>query len=105
MWSSLFLLQQVTETPYLGILLSEDLGWSKHIAKTASKASSTLGFVRRNLKNCPIACRKTAIKIFKNIGNCSFVSAFIVPCYETGAISLDSFELVNVLSKIGAPYD
>jgi hypothetical protein len=42
-------LQQVTENPYLGILLSEDLGWSKHIAKTASKASSTLGFVRRNL--------------------------------------------------------
>ena len=53
-------LQQVTENPYLGILLSEDLGWSKHIAKTASKASSTLGFVRRNLKNCPISCRKTA---------------------------------------------
>ena len=53
-------LQQVTENPYLRILLSEDLGWSKHIAKTASKASSTLGFVRRNLKNCPISCRKTA---------------------------------------------
>ena len=35
-------LQQVTENPYLRILLSEDLGWSKHIAKTASKASSTL---------------------------------------------------------------
>jgi hypothetical protein len=30
------------ENPYLGILLSEDLGWSKHIAKTTSKASSTL---------------------------------------------------------------
>jgi hypothetical protein len=42
-------LQQVTETPYLGILLSEDLGWSKHIAKTASKASSRLGFLCRNL--------------------------------------------------------
>jgi hypothetical protein len=26
-------LQQVTENPYLGILLSEVLGWSKHIAK------------------------------------------------------------------------
>jgi hypothetical protein len=53
-------LQQVTENPYLGILLSEVLGWSKHIAKTASKASSTLGFGRRNLKNCPISSRKTA---------------------------------------------
>jgi hypothetical protein len=30
------------------------------LRKTASKASSTLGFVRRNLKNCPISCRKTA---------------------------------------------
>ena len=39
-------LQQVTENPYLGILLSEDLGWSKHIAKTASKASSTLILIR-----------------------------------------------------------
>jgi hypothetical protein len=39
-------LQQVTETPYLGILLSEDLGWSKHNAKTASKASSTLILIK-----------------------------------------------------------
>ena len=53
-------LKQVSENPYLGVLLSEDLGWSKHIAKTASKASSALGFVRRNLKHCPESCRKTA---------------------------------------------
>ena len=57
-------LQQVTENPYLWILLSEDLGWSRHIA---SKASTTLGFVRRNLKNCPISWRKDRIHCTRSI--------------------------------------
>ena len=53
-------LQQVPENPYLGVTISEDLKCSSHINKITKKANSTLGFLRRNLKNCPETCRKTA---------------------------------------------
>ena len=47
------ILQKVKETPYLGVHISNNLKWSNHIAKTCSKANSTLGVVKRNLKHCP----------------------------------------------------
>ena len=53
-------LQQVTSNPYLGITISQDLKWSQHIAKTANKANSTLGLLRRNLKFCPKEAKRTA---------------------------------------------
>ena len=46
-------LGQVTNSPYLGVSISEKLEWGDHISKIASKANSTLGFLRRNLKGCP----------------------------------------------------
>ena len=52
------ILQQVISNPYLGITLSEDLQWSTHIQNITKKANSTLGFLCRNLKNCPEECRK-----------------------------------------------
>ena len=54
------ILQQVPENPYLGVTLSDDLKWSPHINKITKKASSTLGFLKRNLKHCPTNCRKIA---------------------------------------------
>jgi hypothetical protein len=54
------ILQQVQDNPYLGITISEDLKFNKHINKITNKASSTLGFLKRNLKHCPSSCRKTA---------------------------------------------
>ena len=54
------ILQQVSSNPYLGITISEDLQWSTHINNICKKANSTLGFLRRNLKNCPHECRKLA---------------------------------------------
>ena len=54
------ILQQVSTNPYLGITLSEDLQWSTHIQNIVKKSNSTLGFLRRNLKNCPEECRKLA---------------------------------------------
>ena len=47
------ILQQVSEAKYLGVNISEDLHWSKHIQGLTSKASSTLGLLRRNLSLCP----------------------------------------------------
>jgi hypothetical protein len=54
------ILQQVTSNPYLGINISEDLKWSNQINKTATKANSTLAFLKRNLRHCPEQCKKLA---------------------------------------------
>ena len=47
------ILAQVHRAIYLGVLLSEDLEWAPHIDSIATRANSTLGFLRRNLKHCP----------------------------------------------------
>lgn len=54
------ILQQVQNNPYLGITFSEDLKWKTHIDNICKRANSTLGFLRRNLRHCPIACRMNA---------------------------------------------
>lgn len=54
------ILKHVDNNPYLGLLLSKDLKWATHIEKICKKASSTLGFIQRNLRHCPTHCRKSA---------------------------------------------
>ena len=54
------ILQQVQNNPYLGITFSDDLKWKTHINNICKKANSSLGFLRRNLYNCPKSCRKNA---------------------------------------------
>ena len=58
-WTAVFL-KEVTNNPYLGLSISNDLKWSSHINGVCKKASSTLGFVRRNLQNCPKQTRLIA---------------------------------------------
>jgi hypothetical protein len=53
-------LEQVPSSPYLGVQIQEDLTWKEHINNVTEKASSTLGFLRRNLQHCPRECRKIA---------------------------------------------
>ena len=54
------ILQQVPDNPYLGVTLSDDMKWNSHINKISKKATSTLGFLKRNLKHCPQDPRRTA---------------------------------------------
>ena len=54
------ILQQVDCSPCLGVTLTHDLRWTTHINNITKKASSALGFLRRNLRLCPPSCRKTA---------------------------------------------
>ena len=54
------ILKQVQDSPYLGITISDDLKWGTHIRNITKKANSTLGFLRRNLRHCPLPCRKNA---------------------------------------------
>ena len=46
----------------MGVLISEDLKWGKHITKMCNKANSILAFLRRNLKHCPEDLKKTAFQ-------------------------------------------
>ena len=48
------------DAKYLGVTLSNDLEWSKHIATMTNKANSKLLFLRRNLKCCPEKFKQTA---------------------------------------------
>ena len=50
----------VNNTTYLGINISNDLKWATHIKDICSKASSRLGFIRRNLQHCPLTTRRNA---------------------------------------------
>ena len=46
-------LEEVMDAKYLGVTLSNDLEWSKHIATMTNRANSKLSFLCRNLKGCP----------------------------------------------------
>ncbi|XP_072037653.1 uncharacterized protein [Amphiura filiformis] len=47
-------------TKYLGVTISSDLTWSKHIANIRAKASRTLGLIRRNLGPCDRTVKEKA---------------------------------------------
>ena len=47
------ILQETKSHSYLGVTLTSDLSWNDHINQTSSKANRTLGFVMRNLHQCP----------------------------------------------------
>ncbi|KAL8614093.1 hypothetical protein ACOMHN_026310 [Nucella lapillus] len=82
--------KHVSSNPYLGILFSNDLKWSTHIASTTKKASSTLGFLRRNLHFFPHHCKKNAYL------------ALIRPLLEYGCITWSPYlqQDINRLERI-----
>ena len=43
------ILNRVKSTKYLGVTISSDLNWNKHISNITGKANQALGFVRRNI--------------------------------------------------------
>ena len=53
-------LEVVDSSKYLGVTISEDLTWRKHIDDTVNKANKTLGFVRRNLSDCSTSVKTAA---------------------------------------------
>ena len=56
------ILESTAQTTYLGIKLSEDLKWNKHVQQLAAKGNRTLGVLRRNLRHCPREVKNTAYK-------------------------------------------
>ena len=43
-------LEEVKDAKYLGVTVSDDLEWTKHINAITTNANSKLSFLRRNLK-------------------------------------------------------
>ena len=55
-------LENVSSVKYLGITVTDDLDWSQHINNVTSKATKTLGFLRRNLTLAP---KETKVAVYK----------------------------------------
>ena len=55
-------LSQVPSSPYVGVIIGEDLKWDCHTNKIRAKANSTLAFLRYNLRKCPSSVKKTALQ-------------------------------------------
>ena len=70
-------LKSVPNNPYLGVIFSDDMSFNTHIRKVCAKASRTLGFLNRNLKNCPQKFRETAY-----ISMCRSVLEYAAPIWD-----------------------
>ena len=57
-------LERTTKACYLGVTLDEKLTWNQHINKICQKANQKLGFLKRNLRNCPKDAKEKAYKAF-----------------------------------------
>jgi hypothetical protein len=53
-------LETVEHYPYLGVEISDRMKWDHHISKATSRANKILGFIRRNLGQCPAYIRNQA---------------------------------------------
>ena len=54
------ILSTVQQEKYLGVILSQDMTWSPHVANITAKAYQKLGFIRRNLRGSPEICKQLA---------------------------------------------
>ena len=53
-------LEQVEAAKYLGITTTDNLEWGQHVSDISSKATKTLGFLRRNLALAPQHTKEVA---------------------------------------------
>ena len=55
-------LDNVENIKYLGVTITNDLEWNTHVSNICTKATRTLGFLRRNLSACPQDVKESAYK-------------------------------------------
>ena len=55
-------LETVKDAKYLGVTISSDLSWNKHVDNIAKKATSSLNFLNRNFSVCPAAVKDKRYK-------------------------------------------
>ena len=54
------MLEEVSESKYLVVIIREELKWGQHINTTSDKSNKTLGFLGRNLKYAPQSLKEQA---------------------------------------------
>ena len=54
--------ENVQWAKYLGITIIDNMDWGQHISEISSKATKTLGFLRRNLAFAPMSTKEVAFK-------------------------------------------
>ena len=57
------MLKLVANHDYLGVAISSDLSWLRHVKKNSNKASRTLGLLRRTLSPCSKNVKSIAYKM------------------------------------------
>ena len=77
-------IQEVTHAKYLGVVLDQHLSWNDHIKKTASKAIKVIGFLQRNLYQCPPLVKSNIYK------------AMVRPIMEYSSTIWDPHTSVNI---------
>ena len=55
-------LENVQSAKYLGITITDNMDWGQHVSEISSKATKTLGFLRRNLAFAPSSTKEVAYK-------------------------------------------
>ena len=55
-------LENVQRAKYLGITITDNMDWGQHVSEISSKATKTLGFLRRNLAFAPRSTKEVAYK-------------------------------------------
>ena len=55
-----YLIREVTSAKYLGVTISQNISWSKHIDIITCKANSILAFLQRNLSQCSLRVKSLA---------------------------------------------
>ena len=55
-------LKNVQSAKYLGITITDNMDWGQHVSEISSKATKTLGFLRRNLAFAPRSTKEVAYK-------------------------------------------
>ena len=54
--------ENVQSAKYLGITITDNMDWGQHVSEISSKATKTLGFLRRNLAFAPRSTKEGAYK-------------------------------------------
>ena len=54
--------EDVQSAKYLGITITDNMDWGQHVSEISSKATKTLGFLRRNLAFAPRSTKEVAYK-------------------------------------------
>ena len=55
-------LENVQSAKFLGITITDNMDWGQHVSEISSKATKTLGFLRRNLAFAPRSTKEVANK-------------------------------------------